>query len=323
MSQRYFQNLPNIYYNNVLCKDISRRAKLVEDPRHSPFVFYPYELKHQLRSDQVAEYYYQDSYLDWMIYMSNGIIDPYYGWYLDDYKMEQLLIEKYGSVEKSMKLIKHFINNWADDSNEIDAAFYNNTLQLTWKKYYTPSVWKKSSTRTTNQSGIDGLVYNNNIVTYKRAQHDFTVNTNRILDYTISANNGLIGFSNGELIDICVTPTSTVGTAQVITANSTVVRVQSVQGNTSANSTFTKFLIGETTGANVSANNVTTRKQNVTVDEEVFWSPVSFYDYEVEINEQRKNIILASAGVKDLLIQNFQQRLQEDMDPVTRLGLTE
>lgn len=303
MTQKYFDNLPNMYYNNKLCKDIARRNRIVDDPRNSPYVFYPYEIKHQLRSDVISEYYYNDSQLDWLIYMSNEIIDPYYGWYLDDYKLEALLVEKYGSIEKSIKLIKEYRTNWAIDDSEISVSFYNNNLANEWKKYYSP-VWAPYGTK---------------ILSYKRKQEDVTINTNRILDFTISANNGATAFTNNEIIDIRTTGTNTVGTGQLLYANSTTVRVQSVSGNTTANSTFTKYIIGETSSANVTVNAVTTVRENVTEDEERFWSPVSYFDYEQEINEQKKHVRLVGAEVKDLLLQDFFEKIQQDMDPVTRI----
>lgn len=303
MTQKYFENLPNMYYNNTLCKDIARRNRIVDDPRSSIFSFSPYEIVHQLRSDVISEYYYNDSQLDWLIYLSNQIIDPYYGWYLNETQFQALLVEKYGSVENSIKKIKEYRTNWATDDTELSESFYLNNLANEWKKYYTP-VWAP---------------YGAKIISYKRKQEDISINTNRILDFSISQKNSQRNFSNNEIIDIRTTATNTVGTAQLIYANSTVVRVQSVSGNTSANSSSTKLIIGETSGANVTVNGVITIQENVTEEEERFWSPVSFFEYEEELNEQKKHIYVIGADLKDLVLQNFFERLQEDMDPVTRI----
>ncbi len=303
MTQKYFENLPNMYYNNTLCKDIARRNRIVDDPRSSIFSFSPYEIVHQLRSDVISEYYYNDSQLDWLIYLSNQIIDPYYGWYLNETQFQALLVEKYGSVENSIKKIKEYRTNWANDDTELSESFYLNNLANEWKKYYTP-VWAP---------------YGAKIISYKRKQEDISINTNRILDFSISQKNSQRNFSNNEIIDIRTTATNTVGTAQLIYANSTVVRVQSVSGNTSANSSSTKLIIGETSGANVTVNGVITIQENVTEEEERFWSPVSFFEYEEELNEQKKHIYVIGADLKDLVLQNFFERLQEDMDPVTRI----
>lgn len=301
---RYFQKLPNIFYNNTLCKDITRRTKLIEKPRQSPFVFYPFELKNQLRSDHVAEYYYEDSELDWLIYMTNGIVDPYYQWYLNDSQFESLLIEKYQSLENAQKRIAFYRNNWATDSQELSVSQYNSIIVESWKKYYSP-IWGPGT----------------KIVGYKRKQIDSITNTNRIVEYTIQANNTSISLSDGELVDIKITgQQQTVGTGEVIISNSSILRIKNVSGNTQANTTFTKTIVGEQSAANVTVSNSDVIFENITIEEQVFWSPVSFYDYHQEINEQNKNIKLVAAGQHTIVVDQFEQVVREDVDSVTGIS---
>lgn len=291
--QSYFSRIPNIIYNNYNCKDISRRVKLVEDGKTSPFVFYPYEIKNQLRSDQVAEYYYNDSELDWLIYISNGIVDPYFGWYVDNDKMQEILIQNYGSIETSLKLVKHYRNNWANDDTELTPTFYENTLPNSWKKYYEPR-WAS----------------NFKIISYVRKQADSLMNTNRILEYSIVSQNANT-FVLNELVDILKQNTEQiVGVGQVSFANSTVLRIQSVFGDTSANSINIKTLTGETSKSSITSNSVFTVHENITLDEQKFWSPVYAYEYENEINEQKKNIRLVGDNVVSLVVNEFTKKLR-------------
>lgn len=303
--ERYFDKLPNVYYANTLVKDISRRATLVENEKRSPYNFYPYDLKHQLRSDQIAEYYYGDSRLDWFIYLSNGIVDPYYDWYLSNDQLETLLIQKYGSVEQSIKKVAFYRNNWATDPNELEPSVYTNVIPESWRKYYKPN-W--------------GL--GTRVMSYSRKEDDTVTNTNRILQYTISANNNSLALSDGELIDIKVPGLdATSGTAEVLFSNSTVIRVLHVNGNTSANTTHTKTIVGETTSANLTVNGVTTLAENFDETESVFWSPVTYYDYEVELNEAKKTIRLVEAGNHQLLIQEFTRKINDGVDIDTNLSI--
>ncbi len=306
MTQKYFDNLPLMYYNNKLVRDITRRIKIVDDTRSVPHVFYPYDLQHELRSDTLAEYYYNNSQLDWLIYAGNGIVDPYYGWYLNENQMQNLMRDKYGSLENAIKRVKLYRNNWAIDDNEISTSYYQNNLSLSLKKYYSP-IWSQVGTK---------------ILGYKRKQDDITTNTNRIIDFQISTQNNDSRLANGELVDIKA-PGGTVGSAEIITANSTVIRVQHVSGNTSANTISTKFIVGEQSRANVTVNNSVIVKENISLEEQVFWSPVSFYDYEQEQNELRKTLQVVGAEVKDLVIEEFKRLVQQDMDPVTRIVETD
>lgn len=305
MPHRYFEKLPNILYSNTIVKDISRRARLVQDKNRSPYVFYPYELVHDLRPDHVAEYYYEDAYLDWFIFMSNEIIDPYYGWYLNEDKFNDLMIQKYGTVEKSKKKIKFYRNNWYTDDTELSVDYYNNTLSNDWKKYYSP-VWSITAEK---------------VMSYVRKQDDVTMNTNKILEYTITANNSNVSFTNNEIVDLKLNgQEATVGTGELVTANTTKIRIQSVSGNTFANSSVILNIVGEDSSCNCSVNAVSTVQENITNNEAVFWSPVYYYDWEQELNEQKKNILLVSSDDMPTLMRQFERKINEDVDTETGLS---
>ena len=306
MPRRYFENFPFLFYNNKLCRDISRRAKLVESETNSPYVFYPYTLNNQLRSDQLADYYFEDPKLDWLVYLSNGIIDPYYGWYLDDEKFDDLIRQKYTSLEQAQKKIIFYRNNWYNDRTELSPSFYDNTLAKQYKKYYEP-IWGSGS----------------KIVAYRRKPEDITMNINRILQYSILTDNASKTFSTAETIDIRLTGTNTVGTGELVFSNSTTVTIKNVSGITTANSSDTKFIIGETSGANVTVDSVITVYENFNEEEEIFWSPVSYYDYERELNESKKELRLIDLSLTDFLIDEFTDKLKDDIDPDTNLPIEE
>lgn len=288
----YFTKIPTIYYNNSLCRDISRRAKIVDDAaRNSPYVFLPYEIKNSLRSDLIADYYYNDSQLDWLIYLSNRIVDPYYGWYLDQSSLNDLIIQKHGSLENSQKKIAFYRNNWANDDTEISVSQYNNTIALSWRKYFSP-VWGNRS----------------KIVSYKRKQFDATINTNRIIEY----GSGNSSFTVGELVDIKETLNgSTLGVGEVVFSNSSILRIQSVSGNTTANTTHQKIIVGESSNSIVTVSTSNTILENITSEEEVFWSPVYLYEHENEKNEQKKVIDLIDSDRVYDIVSQFEERLSE------------
>jgi hypothetical protein len=303
MAERYFEKFPNIVYANTIAVDLTRRVKIIENEKTSPYIFYPYELQHQLRSDLLSEYYYEDSEMDWFIYLSNQIIDPYYEWYLGDLELEKLLIDKYGSVETSLRKVVFYRNNWYNDENEISVPFYNNNLNNTYRKYYSPVYGIKQ-----------------NIVSYKRKEDNTLTNTNRILQYTISTNNASNAFTVGELVDIKATGTdATIGTGEVETSNTLMLRVKNVSDNTSANVTHMKDIVGETSGANVTANAVVTYFENITTDEGVFWDAVTYYDWEVERNEDKKNMKLIGDTLAPIVVNEFTSKLRQDVNEETGL----
>ena len=99
MATNYFDNFPKVYYSNTICRDLSRRVSIDNntDIQGSLDVFYPYEIKDYLRADHISEYYYNRSELDWLIYLTNKVVDPYYEWYLNDLQFQSFINEKYES----------------------------------------------------------------------------------------------------------------------------------------------------------------------------------------------------------------------------------
>lgn len=291
---RYFGSFPLTTYSNTSVVDISRRVKIINRDKNSPFHFHPYDIKYHLRSDQIAEYYYNNSFLDWLIYVSNGITDPYYDWYISEDQLDELVRKKYGSVETAKRKIKYFVNNWyehADD--EISVSHYENTLARPLKKYYDPKYSE------------DGK-----ILAYRRRRVDTTMNTNRIIDYTIGVWNSGNTFQTGELLKIWH-PGEWVGAAEAVFANSTTLRVQSVLGNTFANSTTNVYIVGETSTSNVSVNHSNTMIENIGTDENAFWTPMYYYDWEVMRNEQKRTIHLVDSTVVPFVLNNVREKLSQ------------
>jgi hypothetical protein len=287
----YFAKFPNIIYNDLECKDISRRVKVTTDFVGQPTLFYPYVIETDIRADQLAQFHFEDSYGDWMLYLTNGIIDPYYGWYLDDNQFESLINEKYGSFENSVKRIKNYRMNWYNVDAEIPVNIYENVIPENHKKYYMPIFGQKTK-----------------ILSYKRRDSDWYLSTNQIIKLDITYNSNNI-FTVGELVDIKtgVNVNSNSG-VEVISSNSSSVILKNITGDFSVNN----FVIGETSQANATINDLTYLANNIAINERTFWEPVTFYDYEREKNEKNKNLYLLNADSYLDVAEDFRIKLQTD-----------
>lgn len=299
---KYFAKFPKIYYSNTLCVDIARRVKINdnEDVQGNLNHYYPYELVHHLRPDHIAEYYYNDPEQDWLIYLTNQIIDPYYGWYLTDAQFNSLINNKYGSAQIAQRSIAYYVNNWFNDDTQLSVATYNNTLDLRWRKYYDP-VWGPKQS----------------ILSYKRKQIDTCIQTNRILYYKIATISGT--FANNEPVDF-TNGGGAVGQGMIVSTNSTYLTIQSVANDWVANSSVTKTIVGLKSGASATSNLYSNGLINIIPEEQVFYSPITYYDLEVEENEKKKNINLIGAGFQGLVSQQVKAKLQINTDKKT--GLT-
>jgi hypothetical protein len=290
--EKYFNKFPSIYYNGNQCKDITRRVKINEKLKSGISLFNPLEMNAGMRPDHLAEAYYEDPELDWMVYLANEIVDPYFGWYLDEQDFDRYIVDKYGSIENAIEHVKFYRNNWAQDDTHISVGFYENNLPEEEKAYWSPIYGQGAR-----------------IIEYQRKREDWVQNTNRIIQYeTFGANTVFI---TGEIVDIIVGG-NPVGGGECISSNDTHLIIQHVTGNTIANTTWTKTLLGETSNnASVTSNASLILSENISNAESKYWRSVSWYDWEIEQNESKK------------ILQVIDQNLVFDLAESMRLALKE
>ena len=77
-----FDFYPYIQYNNQKATFILAKSEIVSQYLNNYNTFYNYTIKDGERADIVAYKEYDDSSLDWIIYVINNVIDPYYDWYM-------------------------------------------------------------------------------------------------------------------------------------------------------------------------------------------------------------------------------------------------
>lgn len=290
MSETYFSKFPTINYGNVVTIDISKSVGLSEKTKRIPTHFYPYELKNETRADTVANAYYQDPYLDWLIFIVNDVIDPYYDWYMGPEKFTDFIKEKYKSsnnafdgIEQAQKRIKYYRTNWYNDQNNITASFYQNNLTKNLKKYYVPEFGQGK-----------------NIISYTRRTEDWFMNTNKLVQLSVASSNG---FVKGEIVDIVNNDIRVAG-GEVIAVDDnsiTIKNVDSIENGLIANNK----VVAESSNANAVITDVETLVTNIPDDEIVFWEPVYLYEFESEKNEDRKFI--------KLLDQQYTMEVSEEM----------
>lgn len=265
----YFELFPTINYKGTQCVDLTRRVRLTEATRNALTLYYNYTIKDGMRADIIANSYYEDPTLDWLIWLTNDTIDPYYQWNLSNDDFSSYLIKRYGSVENSQKKIALYRNNWYDDDNLITPSFYNNTLDENLRKYYQPFYDK-----------------NLKILYYKRREEDWVVATNKIYQF----NTDTIDFVQGELVDVTDNLNNRVGggeiTSIIDTDVVTSIFIKSIDGAFAVGNIVT----GETSNNGATITSVNLTYEAITPEEEVFWSPVTFFNIEEEKNAYARQI---------------------------------
>lgn len=263
----YFSRFPEINYNGYTAKNIMLRTKLIERVYNNPKYFYTLEIRNNVRPDKVAFEAYDDQYLSWLIYLSNNIVDPYYQWSLSQYQFTKHIETKYGNIANAQNRVVYWQNNWYNNPDNITIAAYN-AMEDYSKQYYEP------------------VLIGNKVLEYRRKQLDWTVNTNQIWEYSVTSD---INASYDQKITIYNTTGQPVANGQVLLANSTVVRIQHVFGQTNTQIGTIRSETGNTT-----INSAKLIAKNIPDEERVYWSEVTFYDLENEKNANNSNIKILS-----------------------------
>lgn len=272
MSERYFEKFNKINYANTVAVNVTNRAVVTDSAFDNPFIYYDYDVSEQIRPDQIADAYYEDQYLDWMVYLGNRIIDPYYGWYLTDEQLNRYVSTAYGSADDQRVKVTYYENDW-QGKDDIDESAYQ-ALTGSQKKY-----WEQR--------------FNNGVVVgYKRVEESWKAATNRLVRYELdSAANA---FAYDELLTIAIAPGVT-GRAQVSMTTGNTVIVRHVSGQYMPSNTHpltANSVISGRAGSTATIADAADVVVNIPPEEEQYWRAVTVYDYERERNEGNRSIKL-------------------------------
>ena len=123
----YFRELPELEYQSFLSdaisskeyltvKNLFRRNKLRDDLQNVFTIFDKYEIVEGARPDMVAEEFYGDAELDWVVLMTAGIINVRDEWPLSNYRLYQYVEHKYGILE--LNEVRYYETKEIKDSND-------------------------------------------------------------------------------------------------------------------------------------------------------------------------------------------------------------
>jgi hypothetical protein len=241
---------------------------------------HPYDINEGERPDNFTNRYYEDQFMSWLVYLSNNITDPYYGWYLTEEEFNKTLKKKYGQeVYVLQEKVAYYRNNWYGNESNLNLSAYD-TLPVELQRYWEP-------------------VYNGNRTPlyYRRVQQDWTTNTNHIMRYRVDGS----GFVKNEIVDI-VFDENYKGRGQVVLSNTSSLTLQHMSGTLTTNNdvsiTVDSYIYGRESNANQQFITVDSSydgsviflANNIAPSENTSWTPVSIYDDERDNNEANRSI---------------------------------
>jgi hypothetical protein len=288
--ETYFSKFPLTQYSNSVAIDITKRVKLLDRVSNNPFAFYPYDIANGERPDNFSNRYYGDPYISWLLYLSNNIVDPYYEWYLQHNELEELIIKKYGSIEQAKTKIKHYRNDW-ENKESLSLSGYNalpEQLKVYWRPVFTSTAIKE----------------------YKRVEQDWSFNTNKIVSYSVSNTS----FTHDEVCDIVFTPNQ-IGKGQVVQSSSNTVYIKSISGTYTTSNTVSisgsSYIYGRESQVNTVFTSVQTQADVIPEEELVYYTPITYYDFEHEKNEYNRTIRVIDSKFSSLAADNLRTLMSE------------
>ena len=129
MARPYFQQVPDLLYPNrtagednisnyTRVKNLFKRGKLREDIYSNLAFFTKYQIIGDERPDNVAEKFYDDPTLDWVILLANNITNIQTEWPMSENSFYNFLIDKYGTEEK-LNEVHHYESEGIKNSKGI------------------------------------------------------------------------------------------------------------------------------------------------------------------------------------------------------------
>ena len=131
MARNYFSQLPDFEYVNrtedgkrisdyTQVKNLFKRGKLREDIFQETTFFEQYQIQGDDRPDNVAQKVYGDASLDWVVLLSNNIINLYEEWPLPQASFDAYVLEKYNmDWDKVYNGIHHYESNEVTNSQGV------------------------------------------------------------------------------------------------------------------------------------------------------------------------------------------------------------
>jgi hypothetical protein len=275
---RYFDRFPIVDYDGDIAKNILARVDFTEKTKRDIYSTFEFTLEEGFeRPDLLSYNYYGSSKFDWMIYLTNNIVDPYYDYYKSAEDFKSYMETKYGSNSNARSITLFYRLNWHEDERTITVQQYESLVAdetANARKYWKPKL--------TNIGAVIG---------YERIKEDWTVSTNKVLSLSLTVSPS--GFAVGDRVT--QTSTGAYATIDYIDLENNRLTVKHVSGS---------FAVNEAEGI----KEITLISQNIPEAETEYWYAVNAYEDEKETNELKRNVfVLKSSYLAETEKQFIQQ----------------
>lgn len=283
----YFSKFPRVLYSvnkegndAKIVPDMLARVKFIDSIIANESLFFKYEIKGGETPEQIANRVYGDPEKNWIILLVNQLIDPQFDWALGSFEFEKHIKRKYASLTISLNTTETYPAPYTVGETVFQGSTYD-------KSTAEGVVTSFNSSTKVLQVKFPSEVFANgsNITGVSSAQtHTIIGITNNLDGYQWSSN-------TTSHFQVTETRTSNddIANPQIekyrVTSNTFNYSTNTIiASNTSTSYSNTYNVISSITGGNTQFTIATTV------------APVSFYDYEVELNEEKRKIIVPKSS---------------------------
>lgn len=97
---KYFSLFPKVYYNSVVVTDLITRAKIKDTWLNDERIYYTYLYQDHDRPEHIAQKYYGDEDLHWIILFTNTVFDSNFDFPLSSWNFSKYVNDKYAEEGK-------------------------------------------------------------------------------------------------------------------------------------------------------------------------------------------------------------------------------
>ncbi len=273
----YFSNFPKFLYstslgvkNFVLATNIIAKVNFLSETINNTSVYYTYSVKDGERPEDIANKMYGSPLKHWIVLMSNNIVDPQYDWVMSMSAFEEFVNKKYSSITFNLDPAGSFASSYVNgekiyqgqnysDASCIGTVVSSNNTAKTVTINFADQVFANSANVTGATSNVSHKVVG---VTYNNDGFQWASNTTNYYQVTEVSYNSFDKIKKTNKY-----------------------KVSTQDFNFSSNTVISR-------NTNISYTNNYSLVDGTTLTVETTIAPVSYYDYELNLNEEKRNVII-------------------------------
>lgn len=288
----YFQYFPKALYstnkeglNLKVIPNITAKITFLQSVIENESTYFKYDIKGGETPEQIAYRVYGDPEKHWIILLANQLIDPQFDWALGPNDFDKHIRQKYASLNISLKTSESYpvgytVGEKVYQGSSFDKADADATVIAYDSGTKTIQV-KFPSQVLANGNTITGLssAQTHTVVAITNNQDGYQWASNTTSHYQVTetkTNSGDV--SNPEIIKYKISAAVNTGNVQITNYNFATSTVQ-------------------TSNATLSYSNTYSLSDGTTLTVATLIEPVTYYDYEVELNESRRSIIVPKSSI--------------------------